>query len=66
MKIKIEHLRDLVRQVVKEAAKDGAFQKYAKSTFNKMISTASSGGNRNTPPFTKRASKSGKSGPPGK
>ena len=37
MKIKIDELRDLVRQVVEEAAKEGAFQKYAKSTYNKMI-----------------------------
>ena len=66
MKIKIEHLREIVRQVIKEAAKDGVFQKNAKLNFNRMISTASSGGNKNTPPFVKKPSKSGKSGPPGK
>lgn len=65
MKIKIEDLRSLVRQVVQEAAKEGAFQKYAKSTYNKMIGKVSTGGNDNTPPFTKRASKAGKSAPPG-
>ncbi len=65
MKIKIEDLRTLVRQVVQEAAKEGAFQKYAKSTYNKMIGKVSTGGNNNTPPFTKRASKAGKSAPPG-
>jgi hypothetical protein len=65
MKIKIEDLRNLVRQVVQEAAKEGAFQKYAKSTYNKMIGKVSTGGNDNTPPFTKRASKAGKSAPPG-
>ena len=65
MKIKIEELRSLVQQVVKEAAKEGVFQKYAKSTFNKMIRTTSTGGNKNTPPFTKRSPKAGKSGPPG-
>ena len=65
MKIKIEDLRNLVRQVVQEAAKEGAFQKYAKSTYNKMIGKVSTGGKDNTPPFTKRASKAGKSAPPG-
>jgi hypothetical protein len=65
VKIKIEDLRNLVRQVVQEAAKEGAFQKYAKSTYNKMIGKVSTGGNNNTPPFTKRASKAGKSAPPG-
>ncbi len=65
MKMKIEDLRSLVRQVVQEAAKEGAFQKYAKSTYNKMIGKVSTGGNDNTPPFTKRASKAGKSAPPG-
>ena len=65
MKMKIEDLRNLVRQVVQEAAKEGAFQKYAKSTYNKMIGKVSTGGNNNTPPFTKRASKAGKAAPPG-
>tara|TARA_R100000008_G_C3553807_1_gene152021 strand:- start:535 stop:735 length:201 start_codon:yes stop_codon:yes gene_type:complete len=65
MKIKIEELRSLVQQVVKEAAKEGVFQRYAKSTFNKMIRTVSTGGNKNTPPFIKKTSKAGKSGPPG-
>tara|TARA_R110002110_G_scaffold105026_1_gene264429 strand:- start:55 stop:255 length:201 start_codon:yes stop_codon:yes gene_type:complete len=64
MKIKIEELRSLVHKVVLEAAKEGAFQKYAKSTYNKMIDKVSTGNNDNTPPFTKRASKAGKSGPP--
>ena len=65
MKIKKTRLREIVRGIVKEAAKEGAFQKYAKSTFNRMIKITSKGGNKNTPPFTKKAAKAGKSGPPG-
>jgi hypothetical protein len=64
MKIKIEELRDLVRKVVIEAAKEGAFQKYAKKTYGDMIRTVSTvGGNKNTKPYTKKAAKPGKSGP---
>ncbi len=64
MKMKIEELKDLVRQVIQEAAKEGVYQKYAKSTFKRMIATASTGGNKNTAPFTKKTAKPGKSGPP--
>ena len=63
MKITLERLRKIVRGVVKEAAPDGQFQRYAKGTYKKMIKTASSGGNKNTPPFTKKPSRPGKSGP---
>ncbi len=65
MKIKIEELRDLVRQVVQEAAKEGAIQRVYRNSYKRMIQKASSGGNKNTPPFTKRSGKVGKSGPPG-
>ena len=64
MKIKLERLKKIVREVVTEAAKEGKFQKIARNSFTRMISTASTGGNKNSPPFTNRAPKPGKSGPP--
>jgi hypothetical protein len=64
MKIKLERLREIVRGVVEEAA-EGAFQKYAKGSFASMIKTISTGGNKNTEPFTKKSAKPGKSAPPG-
>ena len=63
MKIKIDELKKMVRRVVKEAAVEGKMQKYYRKTFAKMIATASTGGNKNTPPFTKKAAGPGKSGP---
>lgn len=66
MKIKLERLREIVTSVVQEAAKDGAIQKIYRKSFSNMIKKASMGGNKNTPPFTKRAAKIRKSGPPGK
>ena len=63
MKIKIEELKNIVREVVTEAASEGKMQKYYRKTFAKMIATASTGGNKNTPPFTKKAAGPGKSGP---
>jgi hypothetical protein len=65
MKIKLERLREIVRGVVEEAAAEGAFQKYAKGSFASMIKTISTGGNKNTEPFTKKSAKPGKSAPPG-
>jgi hypothetical protein len=65
MKIKLERLRSIVRSVVQEAAAEGKFQKSAKGTFNSMIKTVSTGGNNNTPPFSKKVAKAGKSAPPG-
>ena len=65
MKIKIEELKNIVREVVTEAASEGKMQKYYRKTFAKMIATASTGGNKNTAPFTHRAPKVGKSAPPG-
>ena len=66
MKIKLERLREIVRQKVNEAAVQGAFQKRAKKSFTKMIRTAGTGGNKNTPPFSKKAKSTNlKSAPPG-
>ncbi len=64
MKIKKKRLREIVRSVVQEAAKEGYIQKVYKKSFKKMIDKTRTGGNKNTPPFTKRASDPGKSGPP--
>ena len=61
--MKKKKLREMVRKAVTEAAAQGKFQKYAKGTFASMIKLAGSGGNANTPPFTKKAAKPGKSGP---
>ena len=65
MKIKKKQLREFVRGVIKEAAKQGLTQKVYKKSFNNMIALISTaGGNKNTPPFTNKAAKAGKSGPP--
>ena len=63
MKIKKARLKEIVYGVVSEAAKEGYIQKIYRRSFANMIDKASSGGNKNTPPFTKKASKPGKSGP---
>lgn len=62
MKITLSRLTEIVREVVNEAAKEGSIQKIYKNSYNRMISKASTGGNKNTPPFTKKAAKAGKSG----
>ncbi len=64
MKIKLERLRNIVRGVVSEAAKEGKFQNIARNSFSRMIAKAATGGNKNSPPFTDKAAKPGKSGPP--
>ena len=64
MKIKKTRLREIVRGIVKEAAAEGKFQNVARRSFTKTIKMVSRGGNKNTPPFTKKSSKPGKSGPP--
>lgn len=64
MKIKLERLKSIVKNIVQEAAAQGKFQKYAKGTYSSMIKLISTGGNKNTPPFTKKSSKPGKSAPP--
>ena len=65
MKIKLERLKQIVRNVVQEAAAQGKFQKGAKNSFSSMIKLVSSGGNNNTPPFSNKSTKAGKSAPPG-
>tara|TARA_R110000744_G_scaffold262747_1_gene377307 strand:- start:275 stop:475 length:201 start_codon:yes stop_codon:yes gene_type:complete len=62
MKITLSRLTEIVRGVVKEAAAQGKMQAYYKKQMDKRIATASTGGNKNTPPFTKKAAKAGKSG----
>jgi len=65
MKLKISDLRNLISEIIKEAAKDGEIQKVYRRSFARMIDKASSGGNSNTPPFTEKAPRPGKSGPKG-
>jgi hypothetical protein len=65
MKIKKIRLREIVRRVIQEAAKEGHIQKVYRRSFAKMGKKVSSGGNKNTPPFTEKAPKIGKSAPPG-
>ena len=62
MKIKLSRLEEIVRGVVKEAAKQGKMQKLYKTSYNKMINITRGGGNKNTAPLTKKAAKAGKSG----
>ena len=64
VKVKRKRLKEIVRKVVHEAAKDGVVQKIYRRSFKTMIDKASMGGNKNTPPFTQRAARPGKSGPP--
>ncbi len=64
MKIKKKKLKELVRHRVEEAAKEGRMQKIYRNSFSSMIAKASTGGNENTPPFTQKTKKAGKSGPP--
>ncbi len=62
MKIKIKDLREMIREMIKEAAPEGKMQKIYRNSYKKMIKLASTGGNKNTPPFTKKSAKPGKSG----
>jgi len=62
VKIKISDLRTIVREMIKEAAAEGKMQKVYRNSYKRMIAKASTGGNKNTPPFTKKAAKPGKSG----
>ena len=64
MKIKKKKLKELVRHSVEEAAKEGRMQKIYRNSFSSMIAKASTGGNENTPPFTQKTKKAGRSGPP--
>ena len=65
MKIKLSQLTEIVRAIVQEAAAEGRMQKIYRNSLKRMIKKAQSGGNKNTPPFTQRNGKPGKSGPPG-
>jgi|TARA_R110000824_G_scaffold76703_2_gene194308 hypothetical protein len=62
--MKKKRLKEIVHRIIKEAAKEGAIQKIYRQSFKTMIDLASTGGNKNTPPFTKKAARPGKSGPP--
>ena len=61
--MKRSRLAEIVRKVVTEAAAEGKFQKYAKGSYASMIKLASTGGNKNTPPFDSKPAGPGKSGP---
>jgi hypothetical protein len=63
MKIKVGHLRKIVKTKIQEAAAEGKFQGYAKGTYNSMINLLRKGKVKNTPPFSKKAAGPGKSGP---
>jgi len=65
MKIRKTRLREIIKGVVLEAAEAGRLQKIYRLSFSNMIKKASTGGNKNTAPFTHRAPKVGKSAPPG-
>jgi hypothetical protein len=62
MKLTISRLREIVRRSIKEARAEGAAQAANKKKMKKRIATASTGGNENTPPYTKKAATAGKSG----
>ena len=62
MKLTISRLREIVRRSIKEAAAQGKIQGIYQRKMKKRIATASTGGNENTPPYTKKAATAGKSG----
>tara|TARA_R110000824_G_scaffold14276_4_gene60925 strand:- start:1556 stop:1750 length:195 start_codon:yes stop_codon:yes gene_type:complete len=62
--VKLNELRDLVREVIKEAAAEGQIQKIYRRSYKKMIKKTKSGKNPNTAPFTEEAPEGGASGPP--
>jgi len=62
MKLTISRLREVIRRSIKEAAAQGKIQGIYKRKMKKRIATASTGGNENTPPYTKKAATAGKSG----
>ena len=59
MKLTIPQLREIVQRALKEAK---GIQGVYRRSYDKMIKKASTGGNKNPPPFTKKAAKAGKSG----
>jgi hypothetical protein len=62
MKLTISRLREVIRRSIKEAAAQGKIQGIYQRKMKKRIATASTGGNENTPPYTKKAATAGKSG----
>jgi len=64
VKFTISQIRTAIKEALAEAAREGQVQKTYKKSFKKMVTTAASGNNKNTPPYTK-APKVGKSGPSG-
>ena len=55
MKITRKHLEENIRKFLNEAAPDGYIQKKYRKTFRNMIAKASTGGNKNTPPYNDSA-----------
>ena len=51
MKISRKQLEEGIRKFLNEAAPDGYIQKKYRKTFRNMIAKASTGGNKNTPPY---------------
>lgn len=54
----------MVRETLREAAKDGEVQKGYKDSFRRMIAKLRLGKVKNSAPFSQRAADPGKSGPP--
>ena len=55
MKITRKQLEENIRKFLNEAAPDGYIQRKYRKTFRNMIAKASSGGNKNTPPYSNPA-----------
>ena len=62
MKLTISRLREIVRRSIREARAEREAQEANKITLDKTIALLQKGNNKNTPPFTKKAAKAGKSG----
>jgi hypothetical protein len=62
--VKLSELRNIVQEVIKEAAEEGKIQKTYRHSFKTMIKKTKSGKNPNTAPFTEEAPEGGASGPP--
>jgi hypothetical protein len=63
MKLTIRQLRQIVTEILSEAAVEGATQKKYRDSYKRMVKLAAKGGIKNSPPFTKSPTV-GKSGPP--
>ena len=62
--MKLSELRNIVQEVIREAAEEGKIQKIYRRSFKAMIKKTKSGKNPNTAPFTEEAPEGGASGPP--